>query len=47
MRKIISEKKGDEYAVDLVSAIHSLEERFLDEEDKNMALMILKSLARG
>jgi hypothetical protein len=30
-----------------VSAIHSFEERFLDDQDKNMALVILKSLARG
>ena len=31
----------------MVSAIHYLDDRFLDEEDKQMCLIILKSLAKG
>jgi len=30
-----------------VQAINYLDERFLDEEDKQMCMTILKSLARG
>jgi hypothetical protein len=43
----LNNKRGDQYTVDIVAAIHGLEERFLDEEDKQMSLMILKSLAKG
>ena len=33
--------------MDLVGAIHKLEDRFMDEADKQMCLLILKSLAKG
>jgi len=33
--------------VDLVGAIHNIEDRFMDESDKQMCLLILKSLAKG
>ena len=33
--------------MDLVGAIHNIEDRFMDESDKQMCLLILKSLAKG
>jgi hypothetical protein len=47
LRKLLNHQKGSEYSVDFVGAIHGLEDRFLDEQDKQMSLIILKSLARG
>ncbi len=49
LRKILNHLKpgGDQYTLDIVAAIHYLDDRFLDEEDKQMCLIILKSLARG
>lgn len=49
LRKILNHRRSgsDQYTVDIVAAIHYLDERFLEEEDKDMILIILKSLARG
>jgi hypothetical protein len=49
LRKILNHQKspGGPYTVDIVAAIHYLDDRFLEEEDKQMCLIILKSLARG
>ena len=47
LKKLLNHQRGGEYSVDIVGAIHGLEDRFLDEQDKQMSLIILKSLARG
>jgi len=48
LRKLLNHKKSDgEYSVDLVGAIVNIEDRFLDEADKQLSMTILKSLARG
>jgi len=48
LRKLLNHKKSDgEYSVDLVGAIVNIEDRFLDEADKQLSMTILKLLARG
>lgn len=48
MRKVLDERNQEgNLRVDFVSAITEFEDRFLDEEEKNFLLRILKSLAKG
>ncbi len=48
LRKVLNHQKSmNEFSLDLVGAISSIEDRFLDESEKQTCMTILKSLARG
>lgn len=48
LRKVLNHQKAPGvFSVDLVGAIHAIEDRFLDDSDKQLSMTILKSLARG
>jgi hypothetical protein len=47
LKKIINHESSGKHTVDLVTAIQTLDERFLDQSEKQFLLMILKSLSQG
>ena len=46
-KKIIGAEQSSEFRIDLVGALHTFEERYLDPRDKEKLLIILKSLIGG
>jgi len=44
---LLNHSKDGEFSVDLVGAVTHIEERFLDDQDKQLSMTILKSLAKG
>lgn len=47
LRKLLNHQRNGEFSVDLVGAVANIEDRFLDDGEKQTCMTILKSLAKG